>query len=554
MPESIQIHPNCTYKIQVHAYPRVKPEGKLSEVIYTVPECVGRKCCAGAKDTLPIPTVEAIQMTGKVIINWYVRSNSNVHSYAISIGTPLFTSNAGHSVYNITRISNVTSTINTFTWNSRLHNQYIQEKNSYKIFVEAIDHRGCLGTRGDFTINTTSYGNIIWIFIGVIICITILGFVSQYFVSLYNKNDQYQLLQLPRILRRRQTMSELSDCKLQWPEETCCKVYENNNEFEISYKCISLQHELGKGQFGRVYLGTLNNNMDTLVAVKMSQCSDTTNEPEARRQLLEEIETMKTAGPHPYLVGLIGYCTSPDDPICILLEYMEGGNLLAYLHSRRKMEPNVIPLCNFEKPVSRYVNIIKEDRFKDEDLHYKIEKQQFVEFALNIAKGMEHLESKGITHRDLAARNILLTLDLTPKISDFGLSRNGIYVINNTGKVHQLPIRWMSPEAVRDHIFSSKSDVWSFGIVLWEIGTLGSFPYPNIKDEDLLHYLTQDKCRLTCPDTISYDIYEIMCSCWKTAPQGRPSFAQLVLDLQILKESLYSVHDASNPCYMLLSQ
>lgn len=128
-------------------------------------------------------------------------------------------------------------------------------------------------------------------------------------------------------------------------------------------------------------------------------------------------------------------------------------------------------------------------------------------------------------------------------------------MINNVaGKVRQLPIRWMSPEAVRDHIFSSKSDVWSFGIVLWEIGTLGSFPYSNIQDEDLLRYLTQDKCRLDCPDTIPHDIYEIMCSCWKPGPQDRPSFAQLVLDLQTLKESLHSVHEASNPCYMLLSQ
>lgn len=121
-------------------------------------------------------------------------------------------------------------------------------------------------------------------------------------------------------------------------------------------------------------------------------------------------------------------------------------------------------------------------------------------------------------------------------------------------KVRQLPIRWMSPEAIRDHIFSSKSDVWSFGIVLWEIGTLGSFPYPNIKDEDLLCYLTQDKYHLTCPDTISHNIYEIMCFCWNTAPQDRPSFAQLVLDLQILKESLYSAFETSNPCYMLMSE
>lgn len=127
-------------------------------------------------------------------------------------------------------------------------------------------------------------------------------------------------------------------------------------------------------------------------------------------------------------------------------------------------------------------------------------------------------------------------------------------MINNTaGKVRQLPIRWMSPEAIRDHAFSSKSDVWSFSVVLWEIGTLGSFPYANIQDEELLNYLTQDKHRLTRPNTISCDIYKIMCSCWNTMPQNRPSFAQLVLDLQTLKEPLHSLHEASNPCYTLLS-
>lgn len=121
------------------------------------------------------------------------------------------------------------------------------------------------------------------------------------------------------------------------------------------------------------------------------------------------------------------------------------------------------------------------------------------------------------------------------------------------GKIRQLPIRWMSPEAVRDRAFSSKSDVWSFGVVLWEIGTLGSFPYANIQDNELLHYLTQDKCRLACPNTISQDIYKIMRSCWNTTPQDRPSFAQLVLDLKILEKPLYSMHEASNPCYTLLS-
>lgn len=124
------------------------------------------------------------------------------------------------------------------------------------------------------------------------------------------------------------------------------------------------------------------------------------------------------------------------------------------------------------------------------------------------------------------------------------MSRNGIYVINNTvGTVRRLPMRWMSPEAVYHRLSSSKSDVWSFAIVLWEIGTLGSFPYPNIPDNELFRYLTEDNPRLDCPDAISHDIYKIMCSCWNMVPQDRPSFAQLVLDLQMLRESSYIVLD-----------
>lgn len=191
-----------------------------------------------------------------------------------------------------------------------------------------------------------------------------------------------------------------------------------SDKFEVPYRCLNLKDELGKGHFGKVYLGTLNNNMDTLVAVKMSQCSDVSNEPEARRQLLEEIQTMKTAGSHPHLVSLIGCCTSPDNPICILLEYMERGDLLAYLHSRRKTESDEISLCTFERLVSRYVNILEREKPEDKDSHEAIEKQQFLGFALDIARGMDHLEAKGITHRDLAARNVLLTFDLTLKVTD----------------------------------------------------------------------------------------------------------------------------------------
>lgn len=193
-------------------------------------------------------------------------------------------------------------------------------------------------------------------------------------------------------------------------QETCCKTHEND-ESEIPYNRINFMYELGKGQFGEVYLGSLSNNEDTLVAIKMSQCSDTSDE--SRQQLLQEIKAMKAAGSHPHLVSLIGYCTVPDKPICILLEYMEGGDLLAYLHSRRVIETNEISLCNFDEPTAKYINIAEKDK---KALCGMITKQQLMRFALDIAKGMAHLEVKEITHRDLAARNILLTSDLTLKV------------------------------------------------------------------------------------------------------------------------------------------
>lgn len=122
------------------------------------------------------------------------------------------------------------------------------------------------------------------------------------------------------------------------------------------------------------------------------------------------------------------------------------------------------------------------------------------------------------------------------------------------GRVRRLPIRWMSPETLRERAFSSKSDVWSFAVVLWEIGTLGMFPYSNIQDDDLLKYIFNDNGRLSKPENVENDIYNLMKSCWLTEAEQRPSFKDLVNFFNCLSTECCSTNfNQNNPCYSLIS-
>merc|ERR1719394_488356 len=202
--------------------------------------------------------------------------------------------------------------------------------------------------------------------------------------------------------------------------------------------------------------------MNSTVAVKMLKEGHTDQQ---MIDLVSEMDMMKMIGRHINIINLMGVCTQ-DGPLYVIVEYAEHGCLRDFLRGHA----NDINNCatgneGYERPNSAKPQTITE--------------KQLVSFARQVAKGMEYLGSMKCVHRDLAARNVLVSSDLVVKIADFGLARdvnkNDYYKKIGDG---WLPVRWMAPEALFQRRYSTQSDVWSFGVLLWEIMTLGASPYP----------------------------------------------------------------------------
>ncbi|XP_044532982.1 tyrosine-protein kinase ABL2 isoform X3 [Gracilinanus agilis] len=294
---------------------------------------------------------------------------------------------------------------------------------------------------------------------------------------------------LAELVHHHSTVADGLVTTLHYPAPKCNKptvygVSPIHDKWEMERTDITMKHKLGGGQYGEVYVGVWKKYSLT-VAVKTLK--EDTMEVE---EFLKEAAVMKEIK-HPNLVQLLGVCTL-EPPFYIVTEYMPYGNLLDYLRE-----------CNREE-VSAVVLLY---------------------MATQISSAMEYLEKKNFIHRDLAARNCLVGENHVVKVADFGLSR---LMTGDTYTAHagaKFPIKWTAPESLAYNTFSIKSDVWAFGVLLWEIATYGMSPYPGI-DLSQVYDLLEKGYRMEQPEGCPPKVYELMRACWKWSPSDRPSFAE----------------------------
>ncbi|XP_010140467.1 PREDICTED: proto-oncogene tyrosine-protein kinase receptor Ret-like [Buceros rhinoceros silvestris] len=313
-------------------------------------------------------------------------------------------------------------------------------------------------------------------------------------------------------------------------------------KWEFPRKNLVLGKTLGEGEFGKVVKATafrLKGRAGyTTVAVKMLKENASQSE---LRDLLSEFNLLKQVN-HPHVIKLYGAC-SQDGPLYLIVEYAKYGSLRSFLRESRKVGPSYVGSDGNRN--SSYLDNPDERALTMGDL---------ISFAWQISRGMQYLAEMKLVHRDLAARNVLVAEGRKMKISDFGLSRDvyeeDSYVKRSKGRI---PVKWMAIESLFDHIYTTQSDVWSFGVLLWEIVTLGGNPYPGIAPERLFNLL-KTGYRMERPENCSEEMYNLMLRCWKQEPDKRPTFAEISKELEkmMVKSRDYLDLAASTPSDSLL--
>ncbi|XP_062455146.1 angiopoietin-1 receptor isoform X5 [Rhea pennata] len=279
----------------------------------------------------------------------------------------------------------------------------------------------------------------------------------------------------------------------------------------LEWNDIKFQDVIGEGNFGQVLKARIKKDglrMDAAIKRMKEYASK-----DDHRDFAGELEVLCKLGHHPNIINLLGACEHRGY-LYLAIEYAPHGNLLDFLRKSRVLETD---------PAFAIANSTAST----------LSSQQLLHFAADVARGMDYLSQKQFIHRDLAARNILVGENYVAKIADFGLSRGQeVYVKKTMGR---LPVRWMAIESLNYSVYTTNSDVWSYGVLLWEIVSLGGTPYCGMTCAELYEKLPQGY-RLEKPLNCDDEVYDLMRQCWREKPYERPSFAQILVSLNRMLE------------------
>ncbi|XP_068134672.1 vascular endothelial growth factor receptor 2 [Hyperolius riggenbachi] len=343
-------------------------------------------------------------------------------------------------------------------------------------------------------------------------------------------------------------------------DEQCERLLYDSAIWEFPRERLNLGKPLGRGAFGQVMeadaFGIDKTGTCKTVAVKMLKEGATDSE---YRALMSELKILSHIGHHLNVVNLLGACTKPGGPLMVIVEYCRFGNLSAYLRSKRNdfvvyktksvryrqarqhyvetprdLKKRLDSIASSQSSASsgfaeeKSLSDVEEEEI-EEVCKSQLSMEELISYSFQVARGMEYMASRKCIHRDLAARNILLAENNVVKICDFGLARDVYkdpdYVRKGDAR---LPLKWMAPETIFDRVYTTQSDVWSFGVLLWEIFSLGGSPYPGVQiDEDFCRRL-KEGTRMRAPDYATVEIYQTMLDCWQGDPLQRPTFSELV--------------------------
>ncbi|XP_074120772.1 focal adhesion kinase 1 isoform X1 [Sminthopsis crassicaudata] len=268
-------------------------------------------------------------------------------------------------------------------------------------------------------------------------------------------------------------------------------------DYEIQRERIELGRCIGEGQFGDVHQGVYMSPENPAMAVAIKTCKNCTSDS-VREKFLQEALTMRQFD-HPHIVKLIGVIT--ENPVWIIMELCTLGELRSFLQVRK----------------------------------YSLDLASLILYAYQLSTALAYLESKRFVHRDIAARNVLVSSTDCVKLGDFGLSRymeDSTYYKASKGK---LPIKWMAPESINFRRFTSASDVWMFGVCMWEILMHGVKPFQGVKNNDVIGRIENGE-RLPMPPNCPPTLYSLMTKCWAYDPSRRPRFTELKAQLSTILE------------------